>query len=506
LYICSHCGKEIKEGERPDYSAVKGLVHHDCDVGYYCGLVPAVAQGSAKMGLDWIEQLKTVVGTANVKVSLSDLAYYFQDHSTDFIDLAHGFAPDVVVLPHCEEDVAAIVKLAASLKIPITPRGAGTGFVGGAVSVKGGILIDLSEMKRIRVEEQDRNVIAEPGATILGIEGELNKLGLTLGFDPGSGPVASIGGSVSTDQIGGDGWFSYFGSMRQRVRSLRVVLPDGSIVSTGRPLDRPTSSYNLSHLFIAAEGTLGIVTQVTLRAFPIPEFRELHIVLFDDFNQAFKAMMEIDKAGLWLGIQHCVDVAKHEPGETISEEDSLGMLVLGFAGPKEVAQAQKERALSICTANRGVDAGKQAAEDFWGQHHQAFPTNLPNNQVYGMESVTLPREQILPLYYEWRTIGLKNGLTWQGGGFNLFPTQLWAMYSFENSEAGLNKKTAAMEEMLKVAVERGATISSVHGLGLLKKKYYLLEINDPNLIALMKTLKASMDPNNIMNPGKVVFD
>lgn len=507
MYTCAYCGKEIREEERPDYSALKGLVHHDCDVAYYRGLVPEDAMDRKGPGLNWLNELKRIVGEANVKVSLSDLAYYFQDHSTDFIDLEHGGSPDAVATPHSEEEVAAIVKLAAQLHIRITPRGGGTGFVGGAVAVNGGIAVDLSEMNRIsNIDEENRSTTAEPGATILSIERELNKKRLTLGFDPGSGPVATIGGSVSTDQIGGDGWFSYFGSMRQRVLSLRVVLPDGSVISTGQPLDRPTSTFNLTHLFVAAEGTLGIITQVTVKTLPIPETREVHVVMFDDFKAAYKAMMEMDRIGLWAGIQHCVNVAAQESNELGREDNSLGMLVLGFAGPKEVATAQKQRALSICTSLGGVDAGKEAADDFWNHHHQAFPTNMPKNRVYGMESVTLPREKILPLYYEWRSIALKHGLGWQGGGFNLIPTQLWVMYAFENTEAGLKKKTAAMEEMLKVATAAGATISAVHGIGFLKKKYYPLEFKDRGLVSLMKAVKATIDPQNIMNPGKIVFD
>lgn len=482
-------------------------MHHNCDLMFYRGLTGYNVEPKTSAEPSWLNELKSIVGEANVMTSLSDRAYYFQDHSTDFIDFEHGRAPDVVTIPHSEKEVAAIVKHAARLKIPITPRGGGTGFVGGAVSAKGGIIADLSEMNRIvNVDGQNRTVTAEAGATIQSIENELTKKGLTLGFDPGSGPVATIGGSVSTDQIGGDGWFSYFGSMRQRALSLRVVLPDGSIISTGQPLDRPTSTFNLTHLFVAAEGTLGIITQVTVKTLPIPETREIHVVMFDDFEKAHKAMMEMDRIGLWVGIQHCVHITAQEPGESGKQERSLGMLILGFSGPKEVANAQKQRALSICTSNGGIDAGKEAADDFWKQHHQAFPTNMPNNHVYGMESVTLPREEILPLYYSWRSIALKHGLSWQGGGFNLIPTQLWVMYAFENTEAGLKKKTAAMEEMLKVATAAGATISAVHGIGLLKRKYYPLEFRDQRLVYLMRTIKSAVDPLNIMNPGKIVFD
>ena len=381
--------------------------------------------------------------------------------------------------------MSKLVKLAAREKIPITPRGAGTGFVGGAVALKGGIMIDLTAMNKIvNIDDRNYHVTAGAGTNILAIEEELNKRGLTLGFDPGSGPVVSIGGSISTDQISGDGWYSNLGSMRQRVLCLRVVLADGTVVSTGRPLDRPTSTFNLTHLFIAAEGALGIVTQATVKTFPIPEATETRILVFDDFRQAAKASMELGRLGLRLGIHHCVDVVKVAPKTSGSEVTSFGILILGFAGAKEVVVAQRERALSVCESNGGVDAGKQAVTDFWKSHHEAFPANLPNNQVYGMESVTLPLDQILSVYYEWRSIALKHGMIWHGGGFNLIPTQLWVMYAFDNNEAGLGVKNKATAEMLKFAAEAGATVSAVHGLGFLKRDYYSYEFDDQNLLAL----------------------
>lgn len=503
---CAHCGKEIRKEERPDYSAVKGLVHHDCDVKYYQSQVPSSKADEVAARLAWLDEVKSIVGAQNVRTTYSERAYYFQDHSSDFIDLEHGFPPDVVVLPTSEEQVSKLMKIAARDKIPITPRGAGTGFVGGAVALKGGMMIDLTAMNKI-VEIDDRNyhVTAEAGTNILAIEYELNKRCLTLGFDPGSGPVVSIGGSISTDQIGGDGWYSNLGSMRQRVLCLRVVLADGTIVSTGRPLDRPTSTFNLTHLFIAAEGALGVITQATVKTFPMPEATETRIVVFDDFKQASRASMELGQLGLRLGIHHCVDVVKVAPKSSGSEVHSFGMLILGFAGVKEVVAAQRDRALSVCESNGGVDAGNQAVTDFWKSHHEAFPANLPDNQVYGMESVTLPLDRILSVYYEWRSIALRHGMKWHGGGFNLIPTQLWVMYAFDNSEAGLHVKNTATAEMLKLAAQAGATVSAVHGIGFLKKEFYPYEFDDKNLLALMRRIKKSLDPDNIMNPGKIVF-
>ena len=457
-------------------------------------------------GLTWLDDLARIVGRQNIRTTYLDRAYYFQDHCSDFIDIEHGYAPDVVALPGSEEEVSKIVKLAAREKIPITPRGAGTGFVGGAVAIKGGILIDLTRMnKLVNIDASNYRVTAEAGANLLAIEDKLNKNGLTFGFDPGSGPVVSIGGAVSTDQIGGDGWYSTMGSMRQRVMSLRAVLPDGTIVSTGRKLDRPSSTVNLTHLFIGAEGVFGIVTQVTVRVFPMPEAMDMCIVVFDSFYQAVKVTMDMVRLGLWPSIHHTVDVVKVEQPATKSEVSSFGMLILGFSGPKEVVAAQRERALAICASSGGVDAGKQAVDDFWERHHEAFPVNLPGNQVYGMESVTLPLDKIVPVYDEWHSVADRYGMKWHGGGFNVSPTQLWVMYAFENSESGVKTKTAAMEEMLRVATQAGGTISAVHGIGIVKKKYYPLEF-DESLLMLMRRLKKTVDPDNIMNPGKAVYD
>ena len=507
MYRCAYCGKEIRKEQRPDYSAVKGLVHHDCDVRYYQSQVPPSMASKIATGLTWLDDVVGIVGRQNVKTTYLDRAYYFQDHSSDFIDLEHGHAPDVVALPRTEEEVAKVVRLAARERVPITPRGAGTGFVGGAVALKGGILLDLTQMNRIiNIDERNYRVTAEAGTNLLAIEDELNKKGLTLGFDPGSGPVVSIGGAVSTDQIGGDGWYAVMGSMRQRVMSLRVVLPDGTIVSTGRELDRPSSTVNLTHLFIGAEGVFGIVTQVTVRVFPMPEAKDTRIVVFDNFKQASKATMEMARLGFWASIHHTVDVVKVDQPTAKSEVASFGMLIVGFSGPKEVVAAQRERTLAICASNGGVDAGKQAVEDFWERHHEAFPVNLPRNQVYGMESVTLPLDKILPVYDEWHSISDKYGMKWHGGGFNVIPTQLWVMYAFENSESGLKAKTGATEEMLRVATGAGGTISAVHGIGFIKRNYYPLEFDDENLLTLMRKVKKTLDPDNIMNPGKVVYD
>jgi len=506
MHRCFYCGKETKSVERLDYSPVHGLVHYDCYLKDIKTKVnPSVAENvvaSAKL----LDALSRIVGPENVKASYSDRAYYLRDHSTDFVDLERGYAPDVVVLPKTEKEVSEIVKLAAEEKIAVTPRGAGTGFVGGAVAVEGGILIDLMRMNRVlEIDDVNQRITAEPGVTVQAMEDRLREKGLTLGFDSGSGPVASVGGAVSTDQLGKDGWYSNVGSARDLVLCLRVVLADGTVVSTGRKLERPTSSVNVAHLFVGAEGSLGIVTQATLKVFPVPEATDLRVVVFDTFHQAAKTTMEMIRLGICPSIHHTAEIVRMDQPTVASEANSFGMLLLGFAGLREVVAAQMERSLAVCRANGGQDAGKQAVRDFWERHHEAFPVNLPNNRVYGMEGVALPLDKILPVYDQFCSIVRKHGMQLYGTAFGTRPTKLTVIYLFDGTDDGLKAKSAATEEMLKVSAGVGGTISGAHGIGFIKRKYFPLEY-DENLILLLRAQKKALDPHGIMNPGKGVYE
>jgi FAD/FMN-containing dehydrogenase len=455
----------------------------------------------------WLNELKAIVGNENVIAPNCDRAYYYyRDHSTDFIDLSHGYRPDAIAVAQNEEQVSRIVELAAREIIPITPRGAGTGFMGGAVAAKGGIVVDLSSLNRItEIDGKNLRLTVEVGAKIEQIEKALQRNGLTLGFDPGSAPVATIGGAVSTDQIGLDGWYSNYGSMGRRVLSLRVILPDGSIVTTGLGIDRSPSTMNLTSLFIGAEGTLGLITSVSVKIFPIPEITELRIVCFDSFQSATKATFDLIRAGLNPAIHHTMEDVRYEELTEGRELGSTGTIVLGFAGPKDVVHAQITRALSICESDGGKDEGSVAAEAYWSKRHQAFPVNLRNNKIYGLENVALPINSILEVYTRFCEITRQHGLRRYYAGFGTNPTTFSFGYIFDTTEAGLKKKTTAMEEMLAASTKAGGTISAVHGIGIIKRKYFSLEYDKP-LLQLMRKVKKALDPNGIMNPGKSVYD
>jgi len=505
LYYCTYCKKEIADdNQRLDYSSFKGLVHYEC---HLKDLQSETAVKTDFKPPGWLDELKMIVGAENIITPTSNRAYYYyRDHSTDFIDLFHGYRPDAISLPQNEQQVSRIVELAVSNMVPITPRGAGTGFMGGAVAVRGGIIVDLSSMSRImEVDGKNFRLTVEVGANIEQIEKALQKNGFTLGFDPGSAPVATIGGAVSTDQIGLDGWYSNYGSMGRRVLSLRVVLPDGSIVTTGPGLDRAPCTMNLTPLFIGAEGTLGLITSVTVKIFPIPETTELRIIRFDSFQLAAKATFDLIRAGLNPAILHTAEDVRYEELTKGRELGSTGTIVLGFAGPKDIVHAQLTRALTICESHGGKDEGAATAKAYWSKRHQAFPVNLPNNKIYGLENIALPINSILEVYTRFCDITRHHGLRRYYAGFGTNPTTFSFGYIFDNTEAGLNKKTAAMEEMLAASTQAGGTISAVHGIGIIKRKYFSLEYDGPRL-QLMRKVKKALDPNGIMNPGKSVYD
>jgi len=505
LYSCTYCKEEIKDyNQRLDYSPSKGLVHYDCYVRDQNELSTGKGDFTPPT---WLNELKKIVGAKNVITpSCTRAYYYYRDHSTDFIDLSHGYRPDAIALPQNEEQVSRIIKLAASNDVPITPRGAGTGFMGGAVAVKGGLIVDLSSLDRItEIDGKNLRVTVQVGATIARIEQALHKKGFTLGFDPGSAPVATIGGAVSTDQIGLDGWYSNYGSIGRRVLSLRVVLPDGLPVTTGPGLDRPPCTMNLMPLFVGAEGTLGLITSVTLKIFTIPEVTELRIIRFNSFQSATEATLDIIKAGLNPNILHTAEEVRYEEPTEGKELDSSGKIVLGFAGPKDIVHTQLAQTATICKPHGARDEGSKAAKAYWSRRHQAFPVNLRGNKIYGLENVALPISRILDVYERFCEITTRYGLRRYYAGFGTNPTTFSFGYIFANTEAGLKTKTAATEEMIRASTQAGGSISAVHGIGIVKRRYYSLEYDEP-LLQLMRRLKKALDPNGIMNPGKSVYD
>ena len=247
-----------------------------------------------------VNKLKSVVGEENVITNDVDLVCYAKDLTPYFCK------PDIVVFPKSTEEVSKIVKIAAEEKIPITPRGAGMSFTGSSLPRKGGILIDLSKMNRIiGIFPEDFQCTVEPGVTFRDLNDKLSIYGLFFPIDVGSRDSCTIGGMISSNSHGHHGL--KYGSVKHWVLGLKVVLASGEIVSVGSKAQRSNCGYDLIGLFCGANGTLGIITEITLKVIPKPKYIVSIISFFDDTEDACKAVLDVLSSGVDASAIEIVD-------------------------------------------------------------------------------------------------------------------------------------------------------------------------------------------------------
>ncbi len=460
------------------------------------------------------EALMMLLGEAKVLTSPEALDRYAADALEGFRAFqaaplleAH---PDVVVLPETVEEVAAIVKLASERRVPIVPYGGGTGVMGGAVPVKGGIVLDLKGLNRIlKISSEDRTVTVEAGVILEDLETALNREGLILGHDPWSRPIATVGGAIATNGVGY--LAAKYGPMGHQVLGLEVVLPNGEILVTrGVP---KVAGPSLHHLFIGSEGVFGIVTKATLQAFPRPEKRSLFALTFKTFEQGFHAVMELSRIGLQPSV---MDLTEEPP---FLPSSSKVVLYLGFEGPEEEVEGAGERAFTICQRFGGTDLGAEKANWFWKTRHRFAeryrrfilnrPASVRRRLLLGLPfdylHVTLPASSVLEYRRRCQTILETYGLSvreWSIWG----RPEFFSLFIYDISLGGKKSRERmgrAVDEVLALAQDLGGSMEYCHGVGL--KLAHLMEREWGTGLQVMRNLKQALDPLNIMNPGKLAL-
>src|SRR4030065_1058102 len=301
--------------------------------------------------MDYIKELISIVGERNVRTDEIERLCYSRDLSV------HEAVPDVIVFAKTTEEVSKIMSLANKEKIPVTPRGAGTSSVGGALAAKGGILLDLSRMNNIlKIDKENGYVVVEPGVLC----NNLNAALVPTHFfppDPASANLASLGGMVSTNASGNRAL--KYGTTKHYVWGLEVVLSDGRIIKTGSILGKTSAGYDLTHLFTNAEGTLGIITKIILKILPMPEYIAFAEARFSSTLDAGKAATEILTSGIALSSceildRVSIDVVNKTMGLNIP--DYVGcILFIEIDGNKKAVQESIEKINKICQANRGIE-------------------------------------------------------------------------------------------------------------------------------------------------------
>lgn len=418
---------------------------------------------------------------------------------------------DVVVRPADTAQVAHVVRLANQLGLAVVPYGGGTGVMGAVIPLSGGISIDLRRMDRVlEVRREDRLAVAQPAVVLADLDAAANAHGLQLGHDPWSVPIATVGGAISTDSVGYRA--SKYGSMGEQVVAYEVVLGDGQIVRT-KALPRQSSGPMLPRLFSGAEGTMGILTEATVRLFPEPEAREFATVGFESFEAGYPAALRLFDIGLMPAL---FDLTEEDPPE--GGHGFRALLYLGFEGYREEVDAQRIRSVKEAAALGGVDLGPELTREYWDTRHavaerwrdrtQALrPTERWADQRWRSADylhVSLPTPRVLEYKRFADGVAARHGLNLREIGIWTHP-QLFSLYIVDSDESHAESPRpplwTAVDELLSGALAMGGGVEYCHGLGTKLDGWATREWGDA--LELARRLKRAVDPNGVLNPGKL---
>lgn len=416
--------------------------------------------------------------------------------------------PDAVAYPRDTAEVSEIVKLCAAGRCPIIPYGVGTSLEGHVIPVRGGVTLDMSHMNSVlEVNDADLNAVVQPGVTRVQLNDELRASGLMFTVDPGAN--ATLGGMASTRASGTN--TVRYGTIRENVLALEVVLADGRIIRTGSKARKSASGYDLTHLMIGAEGTLGIITELTVKLWGVPEAISAATCAFDDIDAAVNAVILAIQSGLPMARIELMDEVQarginiYNPDLSLPEKPHL---LLEFHGSPATVEEQAE-AFGEIAAEFGASDFKWATRTeernrLWKMRHEAY--YAAKSLRPGVEGLTtdvcVPISALAHAIGEAKRIiaecGLVAPLVGHVGDGNFHLITLL--------EPGNDTEKAAATEMghrlAALALELGGTVTGEHGIGFGKLKYMSREHGDA--WDVMAQVKRALDPQNILNPGKVV--
>lgn len=421
-------------------------------------------------------------------------------------------SPDAVAIPLSTEDVSKIIRYAFENKIPVVPRGAGSGLAGGCTPVHGGIVIDMKQMNSI-VEINRKNMTAEvEGGVVLDrFNRELRKQKLFYPPDPQSMKVCTIGGNVAT-RAGGPRGVKY-GTTERYVTGLEVVLPDGSVITPGGKVVKQSCGYDLTHLFTGSEGTLGVITKANLRLLPLPETSTTIIASCVSADQAAEIVSEIIAEGVVPAmLEFLIKLAVMGMNNHIKNPIPLtgdAYLLMEVDGGEAQVEAEVRKIKSICNALGAADIivvnDPADSRSYWEARSKLYPIMMSIFKRVITEDVTVPRNSIPELVRRVQAIGaslqIPIGLAGHAGDGNMHPTIMHT----EISDAFAEKAEKAISEIIKAGLDLSGTISGEHGIGLHKNRFIEME-HGPVQMGLMKAIKGAIDPTGIMNPGKIWID
>jgi glycolate oxidase len=454
---------------------------------------------------DLIKRITAIVGAENALSSKEDLICYGYD-ATNLEAL-----PNLVVFPGKVEEVSAILKLANEHRFPVVPRGMGTGFSGGSIPIQGGVVLVMTRLNRV-IEIDSENLIAvvEPGVVTGDFQKEVEKKGLFYPPDPASTLYCTLGGNVA-ECAGGPRAVKY-GVTKDYVLGLEVVLPAGEVIHTGVKTMKGVVGYDLTKLFVGSEGTLGVITKITLRLIPLPEARKTMMIVFREVEDAAKAVSEIIRAKIVPSTLEFMDNASIQCVEDYLQmglpRDAGALLLIEVDGDREILPKYVSKIDQI-TSNLNrysmeIAETEKEVETLWKARKAISPASYRLNPTKMAEDITVPRNQIAHFIREARRIADEKKLkivNFGHGGDGNIHTSLMINGGDEDEK---RRADQAIEEIFKLTLELGGTLSGEHGVGITKAPYIEMELERVS-IELMKKIKIALDPNNILNPGKIFY-
>ena len=457
-----------------------------------------------------IEAFRKISGNDFVFVDEESLKNYSNDETETL-----SFLPEVVIKPRTAQEISAIMKICNEHRIPVTPRGAGTGLSGGALPHLGGVLLSTERMNTLtQIDERNLQVTTEPGVITEVLQEAVKAKGLFYPPDPSSRGSCFIGGNIA-ENSGGPKAVKY-GVVRDYVLNLEVVLPTGEIIWTGANVLKNSTGYNLTQLIVGSEGTLGIVTKIVLKLIPLPKYDLLMLVPFASLEKASEAVSAIFRAGFTPSALELVEIDALQIvsrmvdsyAVPVSDDIAAHLIIEVDGNNMDVLMSEMEQIAELMTQFEGgevffADDAQQKAELWKLRRRTAEAVKIAGYTIE--EDTVVPRAELPALVRGVKELGKQQGFHavcyGHAGDGNL---HIRIKKEGTPDSYGDAAMTKSLRDLFELTRSLGGTISGEHGIGLIQKPYVDI-VFDPVQLALMRGIKKTFDPNNILNAGKI-FD
>ena len=458
------------------------------------------------MDLRIIQTLQDIVGAEHVTTERADRICYSYDATQQ------KFLPDVVVYPADAEQISLVLKMANAEGIPVFPRGAGSGFTGGSLPTRGGIVLVTTRLDRIlKIDEENLVAEVEPGVVTEQFQLAVEKVGLFYPPDPASLKFSTLGGNVA-ECAGGPRCVKY-GVTKDYILGLEVVTPQGDIIRTGGQTMKGVVGYDLTKLMVGSEGTLGVITRIIIKLLPLPEAKKTMLVLFDSIDGAARAVSAIIGGKIIPTTLEFMDATTIECVRKATAieipPEARAVLIIEVDGDRDLIERQARRIAQIVAPlgvlETRIAANAAESDAIWKVRRSVSPSLRNVNPDKFNEDICVPRSQVPDMIRAVEAIAQRHAVPivnfGHAGDGNIHVN----IMIDRKVEGELEKAEKAIEEIFAAALKRGGTMSGEHGIGITKAPYIPMEL-DPAAVAYMKTIKQALDPNNILNPGKIFLE